>query len=1528
MKKLTNLIALVMLVSTNVMTPISYAQQTQESNLPEISVETWEVEVEQQEKVTDLWEEENQLLDALAWEENGQEKENQDFPENLNEENKIFDNLEWWDTQILDNLEESDNQQEWEKQSQTETPIQIDAPEKPLQTEIQEDEELEDSMMMNGEKDIKAQAEPNKVTITYNLNWWYWTEDNTTDAKTVTFTLDTNNMVSTTDRKTPSKSDGCEENGEMKKCMFDGWYLENGERWIWYATSDMTVYAKWLPFEDLIITTWGVTFTIMDRNIWAIVADVTNTDSYWYHFQWWNNYGFKRYRNGEYKFPNWEKSVWVKSTDRTWYISTYYKWIWISENPWNDGAIANDNLWWWSETSNSDTDRQWPCPDGYHVPDTLEWKAVWSLLKAWDSGYIVRDTLNLPFAGYRAKGQFVYNMGTIGRYWSSTPSDISNAYYLYFKSPSISIPNDWQSYYSRSHGFSVRCFQNSSPQTLTFSTDWWELDTSIISTVRWWEEWEELPIPTKYGSAFLWWYTSSSYDADTKVETNAITSDGPVTLYAKWEECGEWYKVVNNTCIDERAWIFYESGYIKITDGKDSVYIKDKNQWAENSLNAARLIDDYKMYLGDLLLSGSIKYEDFDKMLLEYVNSILWNKFNTIEEFDEFYEWDEFLDSTYWDYYRWWNNSWVNYQDLVVEDDYTINKEYLWEWFLSKWKVWMPEWNGWIEWNTNNPCDASKWEYLPTLSDWEKLFSLWAKLNGYDIRKWNDYYNSYVWINFQEETEILQLKTDFLFNITPTIQSDWEDFSIWLWFEIPVAWMWQDMYWNLWYMWWRGDNWYMVWARYGKLNEENQEYLNSIAMPVRCFMMVNPVDVNFETNGANETISSQKISSWNKVSEPSIPTKNWYTFAWWYTDDGEKWDFDTDRVENNMTLYAKWKICGEWFKVKWNKCIPNDVDTQKIIWITDWTDTVYLKDRNQWVTNDKAVEYLKMMLDIWSHLNQCWSVDEDCIKEITIEHVNELWHTNYSWSDMDMDEIMEKLEEYYWVSNPEEQTYWNYYYRWNNSWVNYEDFQIENNIIMNKEDLWEWFLSKWKAWMPEWSGWIEWNTNNPCDASKWEYLPTLSDWEKVFRLRWNKNGYAINSWDNFIWISFDDFYEIYKLGKDISFYITPTINSDWEDLRIWLWWAIPVAWIWQDYDWNLWAIWWWNGLWNLIDVWVHYTRFDDDEVDDLNSIAMPVRCFVKVPDVFVVDYDSNGWDVVKSQNVISWEVINQPESPIRWGYIFGWWYSDKSLTQEFDFTTPITSNITLYAKWIDNQKNNGYSGGWSRWWSNSEKSAEHKVAWSQEDSSVESQNDKNTENVIQSETKWSEELNNTPIDSSDKSLEWQEILSSSDSSFTNEQKDAYQFAKQNWITTKDTIQSAQMNWKLTRIAMAKMLSQYAINVLWKTPDTSKTIKFKDVTSKKDADYDNGVTLAYQLWIMWQNMKDNKFRPNDEVTRAEFVTALSRLLYSTSDWEYKSTSKYYTHHMEKLVNEWIITKADPKMKERRWYVMIMLMRSVK
>ena len=163
--------------------------------------------------------------------------------------------------------------------------------------------------------------------------------------------------------------------------------------------------------------------------------------------------------------------------------------------------------------------------------------------------------------------------------------------------------------------------------------------------------------------------------------------------------------------------------------------------------------------------------------------------------------------------------------------------------------------------------------------------------------------------------------------------------------------------------------------------------------------------------------------------------------------------------------------------------------------------------------------------------------------------------------------------------------------------------------------------------------------------------------------------------------------------------------------------------------------------------------------------------------------------------------------------------------------------------------------------------------------------------------------------------------------YTKEMNDAYKFAHNNWITTINNIENANMNWWLTRIAMAKMLSQYAMNILWKTPDTSKwTPKFNDVTEKQNSDYNNAVTLSYQLWIMWQNMKNNKFRPNDEVTRAEFTTALSRMLYNIEDGKWDT--KYYEPHITKLYNEWVISNRNPDMKEKRWYVMLMLMRSVK
>jgi len=55
-------------------------------------------------------------------------------------------------------------------------------------------------------------------------------------------------------------------------------------------------------------------------------------------------------------------------------------------------------------------------------------------------------------------------------------------------------------------------------------------------------------------------------------------------------------------------------------------------------------------------------------------------------------------------------------------------------------------------------------------------------------------------------------------------------------------------------------------------------------------------------------------------------------------------------------------------------------------------------------------------------------------------------------------------------------------------------------------------------------------------------------------------------------------------------------------------------------------------------------------------------------------------------------------------------------------------------------------------------------------------------------------------------------------SYSDELQGAYDYAYENGITTQSTIDSANIYGSLTRVAMAKMMANYAMEVLGKTPD--------------------------------------------------------------------------------------------------------------
>ncbi|RHR11174.1 hypothetical protein DWX58_01590 [Pseudoflavonifractor sp. AF19-9AC] len=79
---------------------------------------------------------------------------------------------------------------------------------------------------------------------------------------------------------------------------------------------------------------------------------------------------------------------------------------------------------------------------------------------------------------------------------------------------------------------------------------------------------------------------------------------------------------------------------------------------------------------------------------------------------------------------------------------------------------------------------------------------------------------------------------------------------------------------------------------------------------------------------------------------------------------------------------------------------------------------------------------------------------------------------------------------------------------------------------------------------------------------------------------------------------------------------------------------------------------------------------------------------------FTVTFNSNGGSAVASQTVTYNTVATEPAAPTRSGYTFDGWYSDEGLTTVYDFSAPVTSDITLYAKWtyIGGGSSSGGSG--------------------------------------------------------------------------------------------------------------------------------------------------------------------------------------------------------------------------------------------
>jgi len=325
-----------------------------------------------------------------------------------------------------------------------------------------------------------------------------------------------------------------------------------------YRLNDNTEHFTWV--WTITITDWTDTITILDRNLWAtragIGCDYDNNswycvwweldETYWYHFQRWNNHWFKACSDniGCTSFPQqettvtWIKMAWSPEYSNKWFNasdfildSSSYFWednLNHEDLRWGSWDQKDVGYWFWINNKN----RKWPCPENFHVPSWWEWNQVLNMLP-WVNDLEKRNQLHnnllIPFAGFRLHDASCVGLGRGIYFWTSSPYSNKNSRNFFAGLSSNNICTGCYGHYTLA--FSIRCFYNkyekySQSFNIAFLNDgkniwngevvsWDKIPEEIINTYLTWL--------TKTWYNFSWWVISWS-DEMFDVENGIVTT--------------------------------------------------------------------------------------------------------------------------------------------------------------------------------------------------------------------------------------------------------------------------------------------------------------------------------------------------------------------------------------------------------------------------------------------------------------------------------------------------------------------------------------------------------------------------------------------------------------------------------------------------------------------------------------------------------------------------------------------------------------------------------------------------------------------------------------------------------------------------------------------------------------------------------------------------------------------------------------------------------------------------------------------
>ena len=415
---------------------------------------------------------------------------------------------------------------------------------------------------------------------------------------------------------------------------------------------------------------------------------------------------------------------------------------------------------------------------------------------------------------------------------------------------------------------------------------------------------------------------------------------------------------------------------------------------------------------------------------------------------------------------------------------------------------------------------------------------------------------------------------------------------------------------------------------------------------------INEYTVSFNTF-SESTIESKTVKYNKTITAPTAPTKEGYIFDGWYSDENfvNKFNFNTP-ITSNTTLYAKWNALQ--FNVTFNTNGGNTINPLVVDYNTVLNSLEVPTKKGYtfegWYTNSRLTsKYNHTPLTANITLYAKWKINEYTVSfnvngNITTQKVN---YNQKVTKPTDPSITNGNFAGWY-----TDNTY--------NTLFNFDTLITANITLYAKistKPIATFYVDNAIY------DYVEADSNNkilkPTDPTKTGY--TFINWYKESTLT---NVFNFNE-------AISDNINLYA-KFEINTY-TVTFNNDGNITT-------------QEIDYNQKAVKPNNPSKEHYDFIGWYLDNSTTEFNFNTPITANITLYAKYTlSKYTVTFNVNGGSLVQNQQIEYNKLANEVTTT-KQHYTFEGWYTDSSLTNEFNFTTPITENITLYAKWVENNK--------------------------------------------------------------------------------------------------------------------------------------------------------------------------------------------------------------------------------------------------